>query len=78
MDETDSIFYVFLVSGLLTFGGLVIRYCYKSKCSSIKCCGCEVNRNVSIESNNDLENNSSTNTITTYTNNPQLANNPRI
>jgi hypothetical protein len=78
MDETDSIFYVFLVSGLLTFGSLSLRYCYKSKCSYIKCCGLEIQRNVSIETNNDVENsnNSSTNTIT-YTNNPQLGNNPR-
>ena len=42
--------YTFLGTFILGLVGLL----YKSKCKSVKCCGCEINRDTDIELQEDL------------------------
>jgi hypothetical protein len=51
----SEIFYTFLIttiSGLLLAG---IRMLYRSKCKTIKCCGCEIDRDTEVEEKEDIE-----------------------
>jgi len=49
MTDLSEVFYTFLITSII---GLILamgRIIYKSKCSHITCCGCEIERNVDIE-----------------------------
>ena len=49
MNANDSIFYTSLYSFLGGFVLAVLSILYKSKCKSVKCCGCEINRDTCRE-----------------------------
>ena len=49
MEESSLIFFVFLITTLTTCFSVAIRKILKMKCSSIKCCGLEVIRDVELE-----------------------------
>jgi hypothetical protein len=51
MQTYDAVFFVSIGTLVIGFFGLVIKYCLKSKCESVKlCCGlCEINRRVDLE-----------------------------
>lgn len=51
MDSNDEIFYLALTASLVTFFGLTVRFCLKSKCDLVELCyGClRVHRNVNLE-----------------------------
>ena len=48
MNANDSIFYTSLYTFLGTFILGLVGLLYKSKCKSVKCCGCEINRDTDI------------------------------
>lgn len=54
----SEVFYTFLISSLCALVLAVSRMLYKSKCSVIRCCGCEIDRNVDDETKIDLRSNS--------------------
>jgi len=54
MNANDSIFYTSLYTFLGTFLLGLVGLLYKSKCKSVKCCGCEINRDTDIELQEDL------------------------
>ena len=77
MTELTEVFYIFFVSSVLAFFGVVTRYCYKTKCKKIECCGIHIIRDVEEERDDELnnrrrENSSSTITITSKPTNPQI------
>jgi hypothetical protein len=51
----DSIFFLSLCGLICTSTTLLIRYCYKSKCSQIEICCIKVTRNIELEIKQDLE-----------------------
>lgn len=53
MNDLSEVFFIFLVSGILTWLGLVTRYCYKTKCKLIECCGIQIIRDVEGEEKED-------------------------
>jgi hypothetical protein len=54
----DGVFFITVITIITGSFGLMLRYCLKSKCDSIKCCwGCLIiHRNVEIEENSIEEN----------------------
>ena len=74
MTELTEVFFIFFVSSVLAFFGVVTRYCYKTKCKRIECCGIHIIRDVEEEREEERrrENSSSTITITSKPTNPQI------
>ena len=56
IDEgVNGMFYLSLATLLCSSLTLLIRFCYKSKCSEFKCLCIKVKRNVNIEKEEDLK-----------------------
>ena len=49
----DYVFMSLLTSSVCTFLSACLLVCYKSKCSSVKGCGIEIQRNVELEEKYD-------------------------
>jgi hypothetical protein len=49
----DSVFFVTIGGMVFGFLGLSVRYCFRSKCTSVKCCGIEVIRDAITEEKMD-------------------------
>ena len=49
LDKLDSVFWITLGGLIFTFFGVVLRYCFKSKCSKITCCWFSITRDVEAE-----------------------------
>ena len=47
--ELDSVFWITLATLIIGFLGVVLRYCFKSKCSRVSCCGLVIERDVAGE-----------------------------
>lgn len=47
-------FWVGLTAGGFAFIGLVVRYCYKSKCRKISLCGITIERDIDAEKEEDI------------------------
>lgn len=56
VDTYDDTFFLTLAGLIFGFLGLSIRFCYRSKCSSIDCCGLKIIRDVNVEEDIDLQN----------------------
>lgn len=41
-----------IITGGFAWLTLVVRYCFISKCDSVKCCCCEIHRAVGVETQN--------------------------
>lgn len=54
-DTYDDTFFLTLAGLIFGFFGLSIRFCYRSKCSSIDCCGLKIVRDVNVEEDIDLQ-----------------------
>ena len=50
----DGVFFLSLATLMCTSVTLLIRYCYKSKCSEFKCLCFKIKRNVDIEKEEDF------------------------
>lgn len=55
-DTYDDTFFLTLAGLIFGFLGLSIRFCYRSKCSSVECCGLKIIRDVDVEEDIDLQN----------------------
>ena len=64
-----EILYIFLVSGVITWCGLLTRYCYKAKCSYIKLGCLEIRRDVAGEEKADEESRRNHGSGSSYNNN---------
>ena len=53
--ELSEVWYAMLLSTLAGFSLTVLKYAYKSKCSSIECCCLKIIRNIDAEVKEDLE-----------------------
>jgi len=49
IETSDSLFYTGLYTFLGTFILAIAGMLYKSKCKNIKCCGCEIQRDIGAE-----------------------------
>ena len=38
-----------IIAGSFAIAALIIRYFFYSKCTTVKCCGCAITRNVTAE-----------------------------
>ena len=56
LEGVNAIFYISLTTILCTSISLSIKYCYKSKCKSLKCGCIKIIRDVEIEKDEDLSN----------------------
>jgi hypothetical protein len=55
MDQNIYIIFITILSVVSTLLTLLIRTIYKSKCSHIKCCCLEIDRNVDLEKSIDMK-----------------------
>lgn len=56
VNSFDGVFFLSLATMIFGFCGVALGFALKSKCSSVKCCGCiEIDRNVELEA--DIEEN---------------------
>jgi hypothetical protein len=55
MDQNIYIVFITILSLISTLLTLLIRTIYKSKCSHIKCCCIEIDRNVDLEKSIDVK-----------------------
>lgn len=53
INEFNSTFWLALGGSVFGSLSLIIRYMYKSKCISVKCCGFEIQRDVEVELRNE-------------------------
>ena len=51
----SEIFWTFLISSVIGFIIVIVKTCYKSKCSSIDLCCIKIIRNIDAEVKEDLE-----------------------
>ena len=51
----SEVWYAMLLSTLAGFSLTVLKYAYKSKCSSVECCCLKIKRNIDAEVKEDLE-----------------------
>ena len=62
-NSIDAVFFLSLCGLMCTSVTLLIRYCYKSKCTEFECCCFKLKRNVDVEKEEDFmfnrENNNS-------------------
>ena len=49
LEKLDSVFWITLATLIIGFLGVVLRYCFKSKCSRVSCCGIIIERDVAGE-----------------------------
>jgi hypothetical protein len=66
MNSEIIIFLSTICTGLLALLGLIIRYSFLSKCIKIKCCCCEIERDIIHEAS--IQNNNSPNQHQTINN----------
>ena len=52
-DTFDAIFFTFLITTVCALLLALAKMCYKSKCTNIKCCGIEIQRDVITEEKED-------------------------
>ena len=45
----DSVFWLTLGGLTFTFFGVMLKYCFKSKCSRVSCCGLTIERDIAGE-----------------------------
>ena len=50
-----------IIAGSFGTGGLIIRYLFYSKCTTVKCCGCVVTRDIVHEEHHPDQTNSNNN-----------------
>ena len=55
MQELSEVFYTFLITSVIGFIVVIVKTCYKSKCSSIDLCCIKVIRNIDAEVKEDIE-----------------------
>ncbi len=55
MDQNIYIVFITILSVVSTLLTLLIRTIYKSKCSHVKCCCIEIDRNVDLEKSIDIK-----------------------
>lgn len=48
-DEYDSVFFISIATIFTGFCGIMLKYCFRSKCSKFSCCGLTIERNVEAE-----------------------------
>lgn len=53
-DGVNGMFYLSVITLICGSFGLVIRYCYRSKCKECECCGFKIKRDVDIEKEEDF------------------------
>ena len=74
--ELTEVFWIFFVSGTLTFCSLIARYCFKTRCKYIECCGLQITRDIEAEEKDEERRNhnssASTISIRAITNNPTV------
>ena len=51
----SEIFWTFLISSVIGFIVVIVKTCYKSKCSSIDICCLKIIRNIDAEVKEDIE-----------------------
>lgn len=51
----SEVFWTFLISSVIGFIVVIVKTCYKSKCSSIDLCCIKIVRNIDAEVREDLE-----------------------
>jgi hypothetical protein len=51
----SEVFYTFLITSVIGFIIVIVKTCYKSKCSSIDLCCIKIIRNIDAEVKEDLE-----------------------
>ena len=49
LDKLDSVFWLTLGGLFFGFFGVVLRYCFKSKCSRVSCCCLKIERDIEAE-----------------------------
>ena len=52
-----------IIAGSFALGALIIRYLFYSKCTSVKCCGCVITRNVTAEEQDPEHSHNNTSSI---------------
>ena len=48
-DEYNSVFFISIATITTGFIGVVLKFCFRSKCSRFSCCGITVERDVNAE-----------------------------
>ena len=74
--ELTEVFWIFFVSGTLTFCSLIARYCFKTRCSYIECCGFQITRDIAAEEKDEERANHSSSASAISIR--QMSNNPAI
>jgi hypothetical protein len=56
IDETsiNAVFFLSLGTLICSFSSLIVKYCYKSKCKSVKICCLKITRDIETELKEDL------------------------
>ena len=77
MMELSEIYWIFFTSSVLAFCGVIVRYCYKTRCSYIECCGLQITRDIRAEEKdeeraNNHNSSASTISIRAISNNPAI------
>ena len=54
-EGVNSYFYLSVLTLIMGGVGLIVRYSYKSKCSSVDLCCIKIVRNIEIEEREDIE-----------------------
>ena len=49
LERLDAVFWITLATLIIGFLGLTLRYCFKSKCSRVSCCGITIERDIAGE-----------------------------
>ena len=55
LNELDSVFWITLATIIFGSVGVMLRYCFKSKCSKVTCCCFSIERDVQSENAESLE-----------------------
>ena len=63
MSDLSEAFYISIDGMFVGFLGLTIRYCLKSKCDEVMCCGLHIHRRVDLENSEDSKKEDNTITI---------------
>ena len=54
-EGVNSYFYLSVLTLIMGGVGLIVRYSYKSKCSSVELCCLKIERDIEIEEREDIE-----------------------
>ena len=76
MADVTEVFWIFFVSGTLTFCSLLARYAFKTRCSFIECCGVQITRDITAEEKDEERQNHSSSSSTISIR--QLSQNPVV